>query len=278
MTGCSRSSATLAREIKSRASPGEQARWARKMEQLDARLASWQSAMPATELPVDTSVEEPVFHGGEGGKALAVMPLTFPSAADPYVSAVDYAHFLCARMRARTRYVYGAERVAPPDTEATALHICRIAAKLSPKGYAEADAFGHGMMPAVIGAYRWTADRRLRAWIEGWLEGYEVEGCDREGIWSVRKTMRLLRFLEGEEIRRRSQQGFWNIIAATIHEDDGPVARAASPEGGGMLITGLGELERADRSRTARVLTPFKVIVHSASASGWATDHYILAR
>ncbi|KAJ4305971.1 hypothetical protein N0V88_000761 [Collariella sp. IMI 366227] len=285
-------------KLRSRPAAGEQCRPAGEMEQLDARLALWQRALAPTELPVDTGVEAPVRLGsgaGAGGDELllAVMPLTFPSAADPYVAAVNYAHFLCARMRARTRYGHGAERIAPPDTEATALHICRIAAGLSPKGYAEADAFGHGMMPAVVGAYRWTVDRRLRAWIEGWLEGYELEGCDREGIWSVRKTMRLQRFLSLEESRRRNQTGLWNIIAATIDEDDDLDVNAgtssASLEAGvdGVLITGTGTnsgmgidpgvLERADCSRAARVLDPFKVIVHSRTASGWATDHYIVA-
>lgn len=310
-------------EIRCRSQPGLDTKCALEMGSLEVQLAAWQRSLPASELPVDTGVQDPIAFassaaaadylacmpvvstcssgsGNGNGSGLHITPLTFPSSTDPYTAAVNYAHFLCARMRARTRYLEGAPggRVTPRDTETTVLHICRIAAGVAPMGCAQADAFGHGMMPAVVGAYRWTTNPQIQAWIEGWLRGYPV----REGIWNVCQTRRLIAWLDVERQRRRRTDQGWDIIAARIEEEDEDGDGDGADGGGGRGSKGqnedkvwetvtrrgsesessCGSLDDLSVSKSGMkgasgdATTPFRVIVHSKMSGSWTTDYCVV--
>ncbi|KAK7750006.1 hypothetical protein SLS62_008115 [Diatrype stigma] len=338
-------------EIRCRSMPGLDTKWVREMVAIEAQLAAWQRSLPASELPVDTGVQDPIAfsasppptdylacipapantannmslthssnsRNSKSSKSVSstgtlhITPLTFPSSTDPYTAAVNYAHFLCARMRARTRYLEGTGRVTPPDSEATVLHICRIAAGVAPTGCAQADAFGHGFMPAVVGAYRWTTNPQIQAWIEGWLSGYPT----REGIWNVSQTRRLLAWLEAERARRRQTDHGWDIIAARIEEEDDDCedeydhggaggGSGGGPLGGDSMIeskvweqvtrrgsnsdeSSSGASTSDNRGAVARREQigasggggggdsgPFKIIVHSKMLGNLTTDYYVV--
>ncbi|KAI1077702.1 hypothetical protein F5B20DRAFT_583110 [Whalleya microplaca] len=278
-------------EIKYRSQPGLDQKWAKKMEVIEAQLASWQRCLPSSELPVDTGLNGPIaFYNdvqscsSSSSSPLHITPLTFPNSSDPYIAAVNYAHFLCARMRARTRYVEDAGRVTPTDTETTVLHICRIAAGVAPEGCAQADAFGHGMMPAIVGAHRWTADARVRNWVVGWLRGYDRQG-PREGIWNVCQARRLLTFMEAERTRRRKTERGWDIIAARIEEDEDSLDEEGSvwekvvrrgsecSQGSGVAFnTG----PHISEKELAKDTGPFKVVVHSKNLGSLSTDYCVV--
>ncbi|KAJ9145099.1 C6 zinc finger domain protein [Pleurostoma richardsiae] len=284
-------------ELKYRYRPDLWRKWVRKMGEVDAALADWQRRLPPSELPVDTGVQEVVAFpastgsgcGGTAGRraVVEVRPLTFPNSVDARTAAVNYSHFLCARMRARTRYRGDGSKEAPRDTEATVLHICRIAAGLSAASCAQAEAFGHGMLPAIGGAYYWTSDPSMRSWIWHWLGGYEEAeagavgggGRGREGIWNVRQTRRLMVFLDEETERRRAAMGgSWDIIAAAIEEDeesmdedDGVCDRAVRREQR-LMLRGCDDREDGSSSLVMSDRVPFRIVLHSRSADGWATD------
>ncbi|KAI0011905.1 hypothetical protein F4779DRAFT_142628 [Xylariaceae sp. FL0662B] len=278
-------------EIKCRSQPGPDQKWVKKMEVVEAELAAWQRCLPATELPVDTGLNGPIAFSNDfsscsssSSSSLHITPLIFPNSADPYIAAVNYAHFLCARMRARTRYLEDVGRVTPSDTETTVLHICRIAAGVVPEGCAQADAFGHGMMPAIVGAHRWTADARIRTWVLGWLKGYERQG-PREGIWNVCQARRLLTFMESERARRRKTDKGWDIIAARVEEDDDPlveedqvwekVVRRGSERSEGSRAAfspGTHGGEKGSVKDTA----PFKLVMHSKTLGTLTTDYCVV--
>ncbi|KAH8663265.1 hypothetical protein BGZ61DRAFT_499284 [Ilyonectria robusta] len=255
-------------EIKFRYRPELHDKWTRKMELIDAKLTEWQQNLPASELPVDTGVADAVKFPvdlGSSMPSLAVTPLTFPNSSNPYTSAVNYAHFLCARMRVRTRYLPNGGKITPLETESTVLYTCRIAAGLSPGGCARANAFGHGMMPALVGSYRWSSNAQARQWITSWLQGYEEEG-GREGLWNVLQTRRLLSFLDDEARRRASISGCWDIIAARIEDEDDSSDRDSMVSDGSVTDASFPIQDDLDW-----------VVVHSRSPDGWATDHYVVS-
>ncbi|KAH7139982.1 hypothetical protein B0J13DRAFT_69453 [Dactylonectria estremocensis] len=266
-------------EIKFRYQPEKHEKWTQKLELIDAKLAEWQQNLPSSELPVDTGVADAVKFPvslGSSMPSLEVTPLTFPNSSNPYTCAVNYAHFLCARMRVRTRYLPNGGKINPPETESTVLYTCRIAAGLSPLGCARANAFGHGMMPALVGAYRWSNNPQARHWIISWLKGYEEEG-GREGLWNVQQTRRLLSFLDDEARRRKSMSGCWDIIAARIEDEDDSSDKDSMSSDGSATDASFPTQGDLDWSFSpCMALNPFRVVVHSRSPDGWATDHYVV--
>ncbi|CAH0050497.1 unnamed protein product [Clonostachys solani] len=259
-------------ELKFRHRPELQEKWARKMQLIDQKLMDWQKRLPVSELPVDTGIAESVKFQPDPGSTippLEVRPLSFPNATNPITSAVNYAHFLCSRMRANTRYTPNGGKSTPPNTDSTVFFICRIAAGLSPRGCAKHNAFGHGIMPALVGSYRWSSDLRIRHWINSWLRAYEDQSC-REGLWNVRQARRLVSFLEDESRRRTLTSGCWGIVAARIEDENDPTCDDLSSieEPYSFFNGNTGEDEKG---------APFRVVVHSRCPTGWETDHFIIA-
>ncbi|RSL39856.1 hypothetical protein CEP54_016246 [Fusarium duplospermum] len=258
-------------ELKFRCTPSMFAKWTSKLETLDARLIEWQRCLSPLEMPVDSGVDDPVSFPAQAGDPdpLQVHPLVFPNAADPTAAAVNYAHFLCTRMRARTRYLENGTKIPPSNANSMALYICRIAAGLSPNSCAITEAFGHGMMPAVVGAYWWTTDPQLRRWIVNWLQGYDKNG-QREGIWNVRQARKLMMFLDGEILQRRTRAEHWNVIAARVKEQEESFSTSENE-----ILEAELEMSNEDGDQGEGNLE-FRVVVHSQSESGWATNYYTI--
>ncbi|KAL2678676.1 hypothetical protein Neosp_009427 [[Neocosmospora] mangrovei] len=258
-------------ELKFRCTPSMFAKWTGKLETLDARLTEWQRCLSPLEMPVDTGVDDAVSFPAQAGDPdpLQVIPLTFPNAADSTAAAVNYAHFICTRMRARTRYLENGTKIPPSNANSMALYICRIAAGLSPNSCAVTEAFGHGMMPAVVGAYWWTTNPQLRRWIVNWLQGYNKNG-QREGIWNVRHARKLMMFLDGEILQRRTRAEHWNVIAARVKEQEEPFQTGQND-----ILEAELDMSSEDEDQGEGNME-FRVVVHSQSESGWATNYYTI--
>ena len=219
-------------EIQKRAHPALGAIWDFKSADLLRRLEEWRSDLPPSDIPVDdhttgayltvssSSCEQ------ELSTLLRIPALYFPNSADPCESAVNYASYLCSRMRTRTNYpntttnttTPGADREFPPDTEQTALTICRIAAGNPPSNFGSSFTYSYGMLPSVVGAYRWSSNPGLRSWAKHWLTGYR---STREGIWNVRHTLKLIALMD-----QQSQQQRAFVAIRTVDEPVDPSPEA----------------------------------------------------
>lgn len=207
-------------EIQKRTHPAQEPTWSIQSADLVRRLELWRSNLPSSELPVDDYSPNGAFltisssNYAEAGDTPAPDPvesliripaLYFPHSSDPCVSAVNYATFLCTRMRAQTRYStpsspkpdspsgINLDRELPSHSEQTALAICRIAAGNPPTRFSASFTYSYGMLPSVFGAYRWSKNPGLRSWAKHWLSGYRTT---REGIWNVSQTLRLIALID----------------------------------------------------------------------------------
>lgn len=254
-------------EINIRRQPELEDKWSKKLSRLLAALDKWQQDLPATDLPVDTGIPIPTCWDSsvnsvqnQGGVGMVISPLLFPKSLDPCTSAINYATFLCTRMRAKTRFVLGKGRVFPDDAEQTAFTICRIAAGLSPTVCARANLYGQGMLPALYGAYVWTMNGQLREWISNWWSGYRTR---REGIWDVEKSRRCLAVTDVILAQRSISES--NVIVFKIlgeleeEQDDDEVGDGGDGE-----------------DATELVEKPFRVVIHSRTPEGWSTDFAVV--
>lgn len=265
-------------ETKFRLKPEKRQKWIAKMGKIEAKLFEWQRTLPTSELPVDTGIAGLISHntGMEDKPGFSLSPLTFPNSMDPYTAAVNYAHFLCARMRSRTTYGETSELIPSDDAETAILYICRIAAGLDPSNCQQVDAYGHGMMPAIVGAYRWSTDERVRGWIVGWLQGYGGVGS-REGLWDVDQTRRLIIHMHNHYKDVAYKE--WHLITARILPDDRNKIEFNNNEQimwNMVARRGMGETEaiETELDDVYDGNRPFKVVLYTRSRSGPAT-HYI---
>lgn len=227
-------------EIQKRTHPAQEPTWSIQSADLVRRLDLWRSNLPSCELPVDDHTPNGAFltissshYAGDSGSntgitsppsssfspsspdkvesLIRIPALHFPHSPDPCVSAVNYAAYLCTRMRAETRYStpssptpsspssnpspsgINLDRELPPHSEQTALAICRIAAGSPPTRFSASFTYSYGMLPSVFGAYRWSKNQGLRSWAKHWLSGYRTT---REGIWNVSQTLRLIALID----------------------------------------------------------------------------------
>ncbi|KAF7560128.1 hypothetical protein G7046_g4026 [Stylonectria norvegica] len=243
-------------EIKYRLRPDKSQKWMLKMKSIGSKLSEWQSRLPPSELPVDTGIADPIqYSADEESPLVCLTPLTFPNSSDPYTAAVSYAHFLCARMRSRTRYGLTSELLPPSDAESSILHICRIAAGLDPTGCKQADAYGHGMVPAICGAYRWSSDERIRSWILGWLQGYGGLGAEK-GVAYKQWHLIMARIIEEGDEGVGDEGTVWDKVASRAD----------------VRVDGAAGLEDEEIERDR----PFRVVMYTRSQAGPATQHFLI--
>lgn len=224
-------------EIQKRLHPElEDSTWSVKSADLLRRLEEWRNDLRPSDVPVDDNTSGAYLIISSQDMSTTNSPLLFPIPAlhfpnseDPYITAVNYASYLCIRMRARTRYTTS-NTVQPPDTEQTALTICRIAAAHPPSHFGSSFTYGYGMLPSVVGAYRWSANPGLRAWAKHWLTGYRTK---REGIWDVTHTLRLIKLMDERVHPAERGKGGVFVAARTVDEPDEPEDELGIGEGAG---------------------------------------------
>lgn len=220
-------------EIKKREHPSLKTTMA-ESEDLLRRLRKWRNDLPPSDIPVDdhTGASLTISTTANPSTLIRIPALHFPNSSDPCIAAVNYASYLCTRMRALTRYAQNhncpntLDRILPPETEQTALTICRIAASNPPSHFGDSFTYSYGMLPSVVGAYRWSSNPSLRAWAKHWLMGYRMT---KEGIWNIGYTLKLIKKMDSEA--QGDRQAFVAIRVIDEPVDASPEAEEGGGEG-----------------------------------------------
>ncbi|KAF6816151.1 C6 zinc finger domain protein [Colletotrichum musicola] len=232
-----------------RSNPQHDLRWRSQAEELIRELKEWRATLDERDVPPLHEHTANPYEAGEG-PGIAIRPLVIPRAQDPVKAATTFMHYLISLLRLETRYLPGAGRELPPDAGPIVLLVCRLAAGVPRAACAAANAYGHGMLPAMMNAYYMSEDPAVKDWVRGWIAGFPRE---REGIWHVRRARRVLSYVDKEYNRRGSRHN-WEIIKVRMVdlEDD------ATPREGE-------EDEEGDDDR-------FSVEVYSRCKRGWSID------
>ncbi|GIJ87835.1 hypothetical protein Asppvi_006748 [Aspergillus pseudoviridinutans] len=235
-------------EIQKRQEPELDSFWSSKSSELLCKLDKWRTNVPIDEVPVDDDISGAylTISSSDHASLIRVSALVFPNARDPCTSAVNYATYLCTSMRARTRYLPDSGRIVPPDAERTALIICRIAAGIPPSRFGESFTHSYGMLPSVVGAYRWSTNPGLRNWVKHWLAGYRGP---REGIWNVQQTLKLLATMDS------LPKPGWHFVAMKV------VDEPQEPSS---------DLDEAHSNK------PFKVVLQARVQNGTSTNVFVV--
>jgi hypothetical protein len=235
-------------EIQKRQEPELDSFWSSKSSELLCKLDKWRTDVPIDEVPVDdnNSGAYLTISSSDPASLIRVSALVFPNARDPCTSAVNYAAYLCTSMRARTRYLPDSGRIVPPDAERTAITICRIAAGIPPSRFGESFTHSYGMLPSVVGAYRWSTNPGLRNWVKHWLAGYRGP---REGIWNVQQTLKLLATMDN-----LPKPGWHFVAMKVIDEPQEPSS----------------DLDEAHSNE------PFKVVLQARVQNGTSTNVFVV--
>ncbi|KAF6785726.1 C6 zinc finger domain protein [Colletotrichum sojae] len=232
-----------------RSNPQHDLRWRGQAEDLIRELKEWRATLDERDVPPLHEHTANPFDEAEG-PGIVIKPLGIPCAQDPVKAATTFMHYLISLLRLETRYLPGAGRELPPDAGPIVLLVCRLAAGVPRAACAAANAYGHGMLPAMMNAYYMSEDPAVKDWVRGWIAGFPRE---REGIWHVRRARRVLSYVDKEYNRRGSRYN-WEIIKVRMVdlEDD------ATPREGE-------EDEEGDHDR-------FSVEVYSRCKRGWSID------
>ncbi|GJC90389.1 hypothetical protein ColLi_13227 [Colletotrichum liriopes] len=236
-------------EEKWRGNPQHDTLWRQQAEHLVDELEAWRENLPAAEAPLAQDEDKGKSFGIAEGPGFSVTPLTLVDARDPVKAATSFMHYLVSLLRLQTFYSPSSDRKSPPNAAATVHLICRLAAGVSFTSCTTVNAYGHGMLPAMMNAYYMTDSAGCKEWIRGWIGRFPRE---REGIWNVRHAERLLTYVD-EEYGRKGLRSGWRIIKVRMVDLD----EEATPQG---------DEEEKQGDRLA-------VEIYSRNRMGWSVDY-----
>jgi hypothetical protein len=195
-----------------RSHPRQHSQWEERIEGMRLELKHWRNTLPASEIPLfDDHDEEEAVSSAEG-ETFEVKPFTITQSPEPVRAATNFMHYLVSLLRLDSLYPVGAKQKIPTVHFVAILHhICRLAAGVPHALCAVVNAYGHGMLPALMNTYNLSTDNRAD-WIRNWIASFPA---DREGIWNVSRVQRLLAYLDQEHSRKGSRSG-WTIIRARM--------------------------------------------------------------
>ncbi|KAF9880695.1 C6 zinc finger domain protein [Colletotrichum karsti] len=233
-----------------RSNPQHDLHWRGQAEDLIQELKAWRNTLDDCDVPLLYEHTANPYDENATGPGLAIRPLSIPRARQPVKAATTFMHYLISLLRLETRYLPGAGRELPPNAEKIILLVCRLAAGVPYTSCAAVNAYGHGMLPAMMNAYYMAEDQDVKDWVKNWIAGFPR---DREGIWHVRHAHRVLNYVDQEYTRRGSRHN-WEIIKVRLVdlEDD------ATPQ----------DDDGADERDPDR----FSVEVYSRCKRGWSID------
>ncbi|EEU33483.1 uncharacterized protein NECHADRAFT_98445 [Fusarium vanettenii 77-13-4] len=195
-------------EEECRTSPQLDSHWRMQARGLIDELKAWRRSLPDRDVPSADEVDADPWKLGEDGSTLIIRPLTLSRAANPAKAATSFMHYLVSLVRLEMKYSPGVRRKLPENGRKLILVACRLAAGVSSSVCAASNAYGHGMVPALMNAYYSSDDQAAKEWIKDWISGFLR---DREGIWNVRHAHRLLQYIDQEYSQRGSRLG-WEVI------------------------------------------------------------------
>ncbi|KAL2678660.1 hypothetical protein Neosp_009411 [[Neocosmospora] mangrovei] len=195
-------------EEECRTSPQLDSHWRMQARGLIDELKAWRRSLPDRDVPSADEVDADPWKLSEDGSTLIIRPLTLSRAANPAKAATSFMHYLVSLVRLEMKYSPGVRRKLPENGRKLILVACRLAAGVSSSVCAASNAYGHGMVPALMNAYYSSDDQAAKEWIKDWISGFPR---DREGIWNVRHAHRLLQYIDQEYSQRGSRLG-WEVI------------------------------------------------------------------
>ncbi|KAL0942968.1 C6 zinc finger domain protein [Colletotrichum truncatum] len=208
-----------------RSNPQHDLLWRGQAEDLIKELKAWRQNLDEGDVPPLYEQMADPYDTTDGGSGIVIRPLSLPRAQEPVKAATTFMHYLISLLRLETRYLPGAGRELPPNAKKIVCLVCRLAAGVPYSSCAAVNAYGHGMLPAMMNAYYMSEDQGVKDWVKKWIAGFPR---DREGIWHVRHAHRVLNYVDQEYTRRGSRHN-WEIIKvrmvdleddATPREDD----------------------------------------------------------
>ncbi|WYZ41216.1 hypothetical protein EsH8_V_000111 [Colletotrichum jinshuiense] len=230
-----------------KSNPQHDLHWREQAESLIQELKAWRSTLPDCEVPPLLEHTANPYDETPEGSGIALRPLCIPYAPEPVKAATTFMHYLVSLLRLETRYLPGAVRQLPPNAKKIVLLVCRLAAGVPYASCAAVNAYGHGILPALMNCYYMSEEQEVKDWVKKWIAGFPRE---REGIWNVRHAHRILNYIDQEHNRRGSRYD-WEIIKVRMIdlEDD------ATPQ----------QDEEADPDK-------FSVEIYSRCKRGWSID------
>ncbi|KAH7120636.1 hypothetical protein EDB81DRAFT_814506 [Dactylonectria macrodidyma] len=235
-----------------RSNPGHKLHWQEQARGLVDELEDWSDSLEPCDVPRfdDQRLDGASANRLEPGDELSVSPLSLPDSSNPVQAATNYMHYLVSILR--LKYPLKTNRQLPSEAEDIVLNVCRLAAGVPTASCAAINAYGHGMLPALMNVYYISDDAHIKSWIRTWLNNFPR---DREGIWNVRHAERLLTYVDREYSRLGPRAG-WTIIKVRMVDldvnSDDATPSTEHEEGG-----------NPDR---------FSVEIYSKSKRGWSID------
>ncbi|TEA21623.1 Transcriptional regulatory protein moc3 [Colletotrichum sidae] len=200
-----------------RSNPQHDLHWRQQAEDLIEELKMWRDTLDECDVPpLHEHTASP--YAATQGPGIAIRPLCIPTAKEPVKAATTFMHYLISLLRLETRYLPGAGRELPAEAKKIILLVCRLAAGVPYASCGAVNAYGHGMLPAMMNAYYMSEDIDVKNWVKSWIAGFPR---DREGIWHVRHAHRMLDYVD-QEYNRRGSRHNWEIIKVRMVdlEDD----------------------------------------------------------
>ncbi|KAH7139719.1 hypothetical protein B0J13DRAFT_596747 [Dactylonectria estremocensis] len=235
-----------------RSNPGHQMHWQEQARGLVDELEDWRNSLEPCDVPCfdDQSANGALANRSGSGDELSISSLSLPHSSNPVQAATNFMHYLVSILR--LKYPLRTDRQLPSEAEDIVLNVCRLAAGVPAASCAAINAYGHGMLPALMNVYYISEDAQIKSWIRTWLSNFPR---DREGIWNVRHAERLLTYVDREYSRLGPRAG-WTIIKVRMVDLDvnsDEATPSTEPEEGG----------NPDR---------FSVEIYSKSRRGWSID------
>ncbi|KAF7549372.1 hypothetical protein G7Z17_g6428 [Cylindrodendrum hubeiense] len=199
-----------------RSNPEHKLQWQDQAESLVRELEDWRNSLEPCDVPCfdDQPANSSPTIRSEPGDNLLVLSLSLPYARNPVQAATNFMHYLVSILR--LKYPLRTDRQLPSEAEDIVLNVCRLAAGVPAASCAAINAYGHGMLPALMNIYYISNDAHIKSWIRTWISKFPR---DREGIWNVRHAERLLTYIDREYSKHGPRSG-WSIIKVRMVDLD----------------------------------------------------------
>ncbi|KAH8895593.1 hypothetical protein GQ53DRAFT_715311 [Thozetella sp. PMI_491] len=224
--------------------------WEDQAKILRNELQNWRHDLDVREVPAFDDEDPLTSPHAPPSAQFDVRPFPIPQAAEPIRAATNFMHYLVSMLRIDFMVPSVAGRKLESDHFADVIYkVCRLAAGVPSVLGAAVNAYGHGMIPALMNAYCLAEDTRVKNWMRNWIAQFPR---DREGIWNVRRMQKLLAYID-EEYSLHGLRSGWNVIKARMVdlEEEGTTS---FPESG---------ISESDR---------FRVEIYAKGKNGWSID------
>lgn len=191
-----------------RSTPGLDLHWRHQARALIDELKEWRMSLDNRDVPSLDELQIEPWEMSEDESSMTIRPLLLSRANEPVKAATNFMHYLVSLIRLEIEYLPGVGRQLPANANKLILVVCRLAAGISGSTCAAINAYGHGMVPAMMNAYYMSEEETAKRWIKDWLSRFPSK---REGIWDVKYARRLLEYVD-QEYSRRGSRSNWEII------------------------------------------------------------------